>query len=589
MKSLLTRIMAVLTVLLLVTGTVAFADISNEETALSVDTTFDQLNNELSVHGHIDSPKGYIPMVLIMTRDGKTEHIEQIVTDKATDSGVDFEFSKIPFLATTPSGDYEIYVSAAYLDLSYTDIYTHMGADAQWELINDVNTAIKNNNPLEVMSAFADNCRVLGKEREYFESLSEKAREKFGKLIISKGLYDIPEEGSTPGEYMNTTQKVEKIVDTFKKLIGDYEYSYVIASAVNASGKALLEDFLVQYKDALGLYNDSDSTPYDESKMAAFFKDAMEFDSLYPHIISASYESDTHEELKDGMLRAGILAYIENARYDMIMEAVNALPGLLDVDKSNYSLYSKQQIAEIYQSLADKKYSSIESFVSAHNALLPAVNNGESSGGGSSGGSSGGGSFGGSSGGSKVTYENTPTYDTKIAFVDTEDVKWAHTAITALAEKGIISGRGNGIFAPNDNITRAEFAKIIVEAFGVNKTEYKGTFDDVSPDDWFAPYVASAQASGIVMGNGGSFAPYSLITREDMAVMLFRAMKLTKSSNEKEVFFDSADISDYAVSAVYALYEKGIVKGSGNGMFVPKSNATRAEAAQMIYNSITER
>ena len=165
--------------------------------------------------------------------------------------------------------------------------------------------------------------------------------------------------------------------------------------------------------------------------------------------------------------------------------------------------------------------------------------------------------------------------------------QWALTAVNYLRDSGIISGKSNTQFAPADNVTRAEFAKILVNAIGIDVSGYNDEFEDVKASDWYAPFVSAAVKNGIILGADGRFMPNHNITRQDMAVMIKRALNLD-DSEFKEVFDDSSYISDYAQKAVYAVYKRGIMKGSGNGYFNPRSNATRAEAAQTVYNMLTK-
>lgn len=204
--------------------------------------------------------------------------------------------------------------------------------------------------------------------------------------------------------------------------------------------------------------------------------------------------------------------------------------------------------------------------------------------GGSSGGVGGGG--GSSSGGSQNAvlpiFTNSQTMKdatvTKPVFDDLTGYSWAEEAINKLYNEGIVSGRGEGKYAPGDNITRAEFVKLLCEVIDIE--EGFAQFLDVSDNDWFAPYVRRAAAGGIIYGSDGKFKPNDSITREDMAVIISRALKLT-TENAPE-FTDSNDISEYAKAGVAALSENKIMQGD-SGMFMPKKNATRAEAAMVIY------
>lgn len=180
--------------------------------------------------------------------------------------------------------------------------------------------------------------------------------------------------------------------------------------------------------------------------------------------------------------------------------------------------------------------------------------------------------------------------DEKFEFDDISDVEWATESINALLEKGIISKSDNKKFNPNDAITRAEYLKLVIEALGMADETAESDLTDVSKEDWFYKYVASAQSAGIVFGNGnGEFNPNASITREDMAVIAIRAMdkagiEIKAAADEK--FSDDESMSDYAKTSIYSLKGMGIINGVGDNRFNPLGNATRAETAKMIYELI---
>jgi hypothetical protein len=104
-------------------------------------------------------------------------------------------------------------------------------------------------------------------------------------------------------------------------------------------------------------------------------------------------------------------------------------------------------------------------------------------------------------------------------------------------------------------------------------------------------YVNIAVANGIINGvDGKNFGAGRNITREDIATIIYRIAKnqgLFGASDEKELFNDDANIADYAREAVYALKENEIISGNGNGGFMPKAYASRAEAAKIVYGLIS--
>lgn len=177
-------------------------------------------------------------------------------------------------------------------------------------------------------------------------------------------------------------------------------------------------------------------------------------------------------------------------------------------------------------------------------------------------------------------------------FSDVPSGVWYYDAVYDLVGRGIINGMSDTIFAPQDNITRAQFAKILAAASGESLSAFGGqsVFGDVRSTDWFAPYVGWAYDKGIVKGvSDTEFSPNAKITREQMAAMICRYAdykKVTLSPiNAKLIFNDDSTISAWAKNNVYAMQQAGIINGyaDGNGfIFKPQGNATRAEAAKMI-------
>lgn len=170
---------------------------------------------------------------------------------------------------------------------------------------------------------------------------------------------------------------------------------------------------------------------------------------------------------------------------------------------------------------------------------------------------------------------------------------WASDSIKFLADRGIINGMSDTEFAPNNNITRAEFITLLAKLDNINENKYKTeNFTDVPSNAWFNPYVDWASKTGITSGtSNATFAPNDNITREQMAVMIERFCEYKQFSlnNNKEVinFTDNSHISSYAQNAVTKVQQAGIINGRTDGSFAPKDNATRAEAAQIIYTMLT--
>jgi len=176
-------------------------------------------------------------------------------------------------------------------------------------------------------------------------------------------------------------------------------------------------------------------------------------------------------------------------------------------------------------------------------------------------------------------------------FADMKDAMWANDAVEALVQRGVISGDQNGNFRPNDVITRQEFVKMVVTAFGVEMAENNFVFLDVFDSDWYFEYVGAAYHAGIVKGISQDFFGINKpITRQDASVILKRAADyvgiVLRNERMYENFSDNDDISAYAKDSVSALYRSGVVNGMPGGVFMPQNPCTRAEAAQMIYGII---
>ena len=172
-------------------------------------------------------------------------------------------------------------------------------------------------------------------------------------------------------------------------------------------------------------------------------------------------------------------------------------------------------------------------------------------------------------------------------FDDMGEAIWAQDMVHALVGKGIISKNDAREFRPMDNVTREEYVKMLVTVVGSHNTDARSNLADVDGNHWASSYIATAQQLGIVQGNAdGTFGLGQKITRQDMAVMLYRTFQLLgiELPAGSNAFADSNDIADYAKAAVSALEKQGIINGMGDGNFAPGANATRAQSAKVIYS-----
>lgn len=180
-------------------------------------------------------------------------------------------------------------------------------------------------------------------------------------------------------------------------------------------------------------------------------------------------------------------------------------------------------------------------------------------------------------------------------FADVPEHHWAVTYIEEMAENGILSGYPDGNFYPDNKITRAEFAKIMTVAAGMNidMSDTATIFEDVSADDWFAPYVKRAQyyLSGYttIMVEGSTYRPNQLALREDITVAMVKlkgySVDGVDGSTLQTLITDSNSVSNHAQKYVVVAIQRGLISGYEDGTFKGQSSITRAEAAAIMWRA----
>ncbi|KAA0764440.1 S-layer homology domain-containing protein [Bacillus sp. SH5-2] len=174
------------------------------------------------------------------------------------------------------------------------------------------------------------------------------------------------------------------------------------------------------------------------------------------------------------------------------------------------------------------------------------------------------------------------------AFKDVPKGHWSADAINSMAAKGIIVGTGNGLFGFGDDVTRAQVATFMVKAKGIEAGSTKTPFTDVPESNMYAKYIAAAEANKIMAGLGDNkFGPDEKLTRAQMAQLLVNAYGFKADENNKKSFNDIEGLSwATAKSSIETLASLGIVSGEGEGKFNPNGVVTREQAAQFIYNAM---
>ena len=162
---------------------------------------------------------------------------------------------------------------------------------------------------------------------------------------------------------------------------------------------------------------------------------------------------------------------------------------------------------------------------------------------------------------------------------------WKAEAAAFVSAREILNGGTDGLFRPDTPMTRAMLA---VALHNLEGNPFHGTataFLDVLEHVWYAGAVSWASARGIVTGyTDEMFGPGDCITREQLAVMLWRAAGRPAASSRVLPFPDADQAADYAREALCWAVEHGIIHGGSSGTLDPKGLATRAQTAQMLKN-----
>ena len=161
---------------------------------------------------------------------------------------------------------------------------------------------------------------------------------------------------------------------------------------------------------------------------------------------------------------------------------------------------------------------------------------------------------------------------------------WAEKEILFLAEQGWISGYLDGTFKPNKPVTRAQAAKIISNFLGLTSTNEKFSFSDVDQNHWAVDVINLVAQHKIMNGIGdGRFAPDALITRAQLAQILYNAGLYSQSNNSQMNSFKDVDRNHWAYVPIETMKQEGILNGYADGRFGPTDSTSRAQLSAIIY------
>lgn len=460
------------------------------------------------------------------------------------------------------SGDYEVNVSLTDGTENCEEIYYYASKSDRDRLSKEIKTALEN-----------------------------KDIEELGEIFLREGKdYSVlKSSGYLCDEYLKLSDKdniLNNFIDIYKDDTVKAFNEAVITQNVNEAEVGELKAVFEKYKSNIGM----DIT--ENKNYIALAEDEKE-NVLFKAVDKKDFSS--FEDIKEEFEKLAALSVL-NAE-ESYTEIYGILENNNDIFKLSFTTYDR--LSDYYKSVVAKAmvsedFETVEALQEAFDNetadALKAMNKGANSNkGGSSGGSSGGGIALGDTV-NAIIEKNNPKEDSEeiqeTIFDDLEDCEWAKEAIEELYKKNIVSGVGNKKFEPMRNITREEFVKLVVLAFGFELSEGETGFSDVSSGAWYENYIKTAIDNGIVKGiSEEEFGVGKNITRQDMAVIVARVKNMGSVENA-ELFADDSDISDYAKEAVYAVKGAGIISGMGENRFAPKNNATRAQAAKIIYMGI---
>lgn len=179
------------------------------------------------------------------------------------------------------------------------------------------------------------------------------------------------------------------------------------------------------------------------------------------------------------------------------------------------------------------------------------------------------------------------TGNTVLPYGDVKESEWYYESVAYMYNKGIMTGLKPTVFGPTGKVSRAQFATILYRISGANSVKYSSKFPDVPKGQFYTDAVMWAASEGIIKGyENGYFGPGDLITREQMAVLLYRYVQYlgadVSNKNSLEHFPDSRFVSGFALEAMQWANAEGIIMGNADSTLAPRAYADRASCATMM-------
>jgi len=427
----------------------------------------------------------------------------------------------------------------------------------------------------EPFGAIVNEAEMLGRINGASESEIFEIMQSYSSILdLDFELLELSDKA--PVQKMLATTELQSVEDIYKA----YAQAVAIEKINEAEAEAIVE---LLTDEALLIDQERYEKLAEKKELAKMLEDetfeklSVFVDTFYQDMAEVEFRKMDRTKVKD------FLAY-----YDFIFDA--------DIEALNETVLGNAGIK-----LIKKKASDFEALNKAVTAAVKEAKESNSDSGKNQVSSGGG---GGSSSGTQIGFSYVTQSDAQQAaqnqeqqnqqtaggFTDLADAAWAAEKIEALAAKGIVSGMGERIFAPQELVTREQFVQMLVTAFGLTASaDYTNSFADVDESAWYAPAIAAAYENGIVAGmENAGFGVGTPITRQDMTVIAARVLGIGEADGVLE-FADAQGIAEYAKNRIAALAELGIVNGYEDNTFRPLANTTRAQAAVVIYGLLEQK
>ncbi len=163
---------------------------------------------------------------------------------------------------------------------------------------------------------------------------------------------------------------------------------------------------------------------------------------------------------------------------------------------------------------------------------------------------------------------------------------WAGNTINEWISKGLANGYEDGSFKPDNGISRAEFMRLVNNAYGFTALEEAG-FKDIKASDWFYKEIQKAVSAGYIGGYpDNTIKPNAPISRQEASVIIAKVKKLTQDTESTKKFTDASKIESWSKGYIGAVVKAGYLNGYPNGSFQAKALIKRGEAIVALNNTI---